>query len=133
MTHDPVANWFNEANVFVYRTPKWYRLARCKGASGDLFFEEGVKRLVIEAKTYCNRCPVRVDCLEHAIKFEEVGVWGGLTTKERRREVRRRLLARGSSEQKKRQPRRTARGEVAADVRVGERGAKPRRLGRRPR
>jgi WhiB family redox-sensing transcriptional regulator len=98
MTDEPIANWSNEDNVYIGAHPKWYRLATCFGLSGDLFFEEGVRRLVIEAKTYCNRCPVRVDCLEHAIKNEEVGVWGGMTTTERRREARRRIRNRGPSQ-----------------------------------
>ena len=102
MTHDPIANWYNEANVFVYRTPRWYKQAKCVGVTGDIFFEEGVKRLVIEAKRYCYSCPVRVDCLEHAIKFEEVGIWGGMTTTERRKEVRRRIRSRGTPKQTKR-------------------------------
>ena len=97
MTDEPIANWNNEDNVFIGRLPNWYGQAVCYGASGDLFFEEGVRRLVIEAKSYCVRCPVRIDCLEFAIKHEEIGVWGGLTTTERRRERRRRIRLRGSS------------------------------------
>lgn len=99
VTDEPIANWTNEDNVFVGRHPKWYRFAACYGKSGDLFFEEGVRRLVIEAKSYCIKCPVRIDCLEHAIKNEEIGVWGGLTTTERRREARRRIRLRGTSKQ----------------------------------
>ena len=99
MTLDPVANWTNEDNVFVLRSPSWYRLAACRGVSSDVFFEEGVKRLVIEAKTYCYRCPVRINCLEYALKAEEYGVWGGMTAVERRKEVRRRrrMQVRGTS------------------------------------
>jgi hypothetical protein len=41
---------------------------------------------------------VRVDCLEHAIKNDEVGIWGGTTTTERRREARRRIRSRGPSQ-----------------------------------
>ena len=83
MTDEPIANWTNEDNVFVGKHPAWYRHAACYGKSGDLFFEEGVRRLVIEAKSYCIKCPVRIDCLEHAITHEEVGVWGGLTERQR--------------------------------------------------
>ena len=90
MTQEPIANWNNDDNPFVLRAPKWYKQAECVGVSGDVFFEEGVKRLVIEAKSYCYRCPVRVDCLEYAIKADEIGVWGGMTTSERRKEARRR-------------------------------------------
>ena len=97
MTQEPIANWNNEDNAFVPKRPSWYRQAACIGVSGDVFFEEGVRRLVIEAKSYCYKCPVRVDCLEHAIAAEEIGIWGGMTTTERRREARRRVRVRGTS------------------------------------
>ena len=102
MTQEPITNWNNEDNAFVPKRPSWYRQAACIGVSGDVFFEEGVRRLVIEAKSYCYKCPVRVDCLEHAIAAEEIGIWGGMTTTERRREARRRVRARGSSKQTQR-------------------------------
>ena len=102
MTQEPIANWNNEDNAFVPKRPSWHRQAACIGVSGDVFFEEGVRRLVIEAKSYCYKCPVRVDCLEHAIAAEEIGIWGGMTTTERRREARRRVRARGSSKQAQR-------------------------------
>lgn len=99
MTHDPISNWNNEDNAFVLRAPAWYKQAACIGVSGDIFFEEGVRRLVIEAKSYCYKCPVRINCLEYAIKAEEIGIWGGMTTTERRKEarLRRRIQIRGSS------------------------------------
>jgi len=90
VTQEPIANWNNEDNAFVPRKPNWFKHAICQGVAGDVFFEEGVKRLVIEAKSYCYRCPVRVECLEHAIANEELGIWGGMTTAERRKETRRR-------------------------------------------
>jgi WhiB family redox-sensing transcriptional regulator len=103
MTHETVRNWGNEDNAYVPRLPTWYSKAACDGLSGDIFFEEGVRRLVIEAKSYCRSCPVRIDCLEYAIEHEEIGIWGGMTTTERRRERRRRVRGQhGSSEQAKR-------------------------------
>ena len=33
----------------------------------------------------CGQCPISVMCAEYAIKHDEVGIWGGLTTKQRRR------------------------------------------------
>ena len=75
MTDEPIANWSNEDNVYIGAHPKWYRHAICYGLSGDWFFEEGRRRLVIEA-----------------------GVWGGTTTTERRRELRRRIRSRGASQ-----------------------------------
>jgi WhiB family redox-sensing transcriptional regulator len=38
----------------------------------------------VRAKTVCELCPVRADCLDHAIRVgERYGVWGGLTSDER--------------------------------------------------
>jgi WhiB family redox-sensing transcriptional regulator len=42
------------------------------------------------AKAVCARCPVREDCLDHALETgEQFGIWGGLTADERR-EIRHR-------------------------------------------
>lgn len=42
------------------------------------------------AKDVCNRCPVRQACLDEALgRRESFGVWGGLTTGERRELLRR--------------------------------------------
>jgi len=38
------------------------------------------------AKKYCQSCPVRLDCIELALKFPNLpGIWGGLTQRERDR------------------------------------------------
>ncbi len=43
------------------------------------------------AKAVCAPCPVRLECLDHAIaEGERFGVWGGLSVRERWVEVRRR-------------------------------------------
>lgn len=37
------------------------------------------------AKSVCASCPVRNECLEHAISLDErYGIWGGLNQEERR-------------------------------------------------
>lgn len=47
-----------------------------------------------EAKAICRTCPVRDDCLEHALDHHENdGVWGGLTDYERRQVRRKRATA----------------------------------------
>lgn len=55
----------------------------------DIFFpndwEMGNRADDVLAKTVCNRCPVRLLCLEYAMIAEnEAGTWGGLTSHERR-------------------------------------------------
>ena len=32
----------------------------------------------------CNSCPVKEPCLEHALFFNEVGIWGGTSNRQRR-------------------------------------------------
>ena len=38
-----------------------------------------------EARNFCRACPVRTECLAHALDQRiEFGVWGGMTERERR-------------------------------------------------
>ena len=54
------------------------------GSYPDLFFAEGNSFLSIrEAKKFCTACPVVMQCATYAIKWEEEGIWGGLTARER--------------------------------------------------
>jgi WhiB family redox-sensing transcriptional regulator len=61
----------------------WMDRAACAGtAAPETFFTE---EIVPVAKTICRRCPVRGDCLAHALADDSlVGVWGGTTPDERR-------------------------------------------------
>jgi WhiB family redox-sensing transcriptional regulator len=48
-------------------------------------WEMGNRADDVLAKTVCNRCPVKNQCLEYAMVAEdELGTWGGLTQHERR-------------------------------------------------
>ena len=70
----------------------WHNSAACTGESGVLFYppsrpERRAARLRREsrARGVCASCPVRDDCLQHAIDHgERYGIWGGLTDRERR-------------------------------------------------
>ena len=51
----------------------------------EIFFPEkgGSSR---EAKRICSECPVRIECLNYALRRDErYGVWGGMSERERRR------------------------------------------------
>lgn len=49
----------------------------------DLLYTDAQRRAI--AKRICFRCPVRVRCLADALsRDEQEGIWGGLTTGERR-------------------------------------------------
>lgn len=70
---------------------KWQEDAACRALGTDRFFhpagERGEERSVREqeAKEVCALCPVRTECLSHALRVQEpYGVWGGLTEDERR-------------------------------------------------
>jgi WhiB family redox-sensing transcriptional regulator len=68
----------------------WQRLAACRGVRVELFFPP-VEQDAYEAKAVCASCDVRTPCLEAAlIAGETFGVWGGLTSQERRSLVARR-------------------------------------------
>lgn len=63
--------------------PSWHESAVCADEYIDpeLFF---IAALEEEAKEICAECPVAMNCLLEALRTEAVGVWGGLTDKERK-------------------------------------------------
>jgi WhiB family redox-sensing transcriptional regulator len=64
--------------------PAWHQYGACRGADPNMFFPERGES-VKEAKAVCARCPVRAECLEYALENHEVvGIWGGLSARERR-------------------------------------------------
>jgi hypothetical protein len=60
----------------------WQADARCAGQT-EAFYDEKPES-VSAAKLLCAECPVRSECLEAGMD-EAWGVWGGLTTPERRK------------------------------------------------
>ncbi|MEU6215872.1 MULTISPECIES: WhiB family transcriptional regulator [unclassified Streptomyces] len=69
----------------------WQEEAACRNLGTDRFFhpagERGEDRAERdqEAKEVCALCPVRAECLRHALSVQEpYGVWGGLSEEERR-------------------------------------------------
>ena len=72
--------------------PDWQLEAACRGEFAAAFYpplrtEKKHERLAREraAKAICFSCPVRSDCLAHALLNDERhGIWGGMTDVERR-------------------------------------------------
>ena len=70
----------------------WQESGACRNGDGADFYppmhpERKHERLARErrAKSVCAGCPVRAQCLEHAIDVDErYGIWGGLNHDERR-------------------------------------------------
>lgn len=69
------------------RQADWRTRGACQYEDPELFFNKGEEEA---ATAVCRDCPVREDCLAHALNERiEDGVWGGLTADERR-SIRRR-------------------------------------------
>ena len=80
---------------------QWQQHGACGGLDESRFFhpenERGSERerREAEAKQVCGRCPVVVQCREHALLVgEPYGVWGGLGEGERRAILGRRRQSR---------------------------------------
>lgn len=64
--------------------PAWYADAACVGHDPGEWFPEGQGVHVSKALAVCEDCPVREQCLQHALdRGETVGVWGGMTARQR--------------------------------------------------
>jgi WhiB family redox-sensing transcriptional regulator len=63
----------------------WQKQAACKETEISVWFGYGQKK----AKEICSQCPVKMECLEYQLQFEEqnrygrYGIYGGLTPAER--------------------------------------------------
>jgi WhiB family redox-sensing transcriptional regulator len=76
----------------VPATTVWQQRAACRGEDAAFFFAPGYferrsEKLAREAvaKAICARSPVRVECLDFALRVRDPhGVWGGLNEMERR-------------------------------------------------
>jgi WhiB family transcriptional regulator, redox-sensing transcriptional regulator len=63
----------------------WARSAACAGLDPELFFPQRGEPADV-AIAVCAACPVRQECLDHALEHgEHHGIWGGTSAKERRR------------------------------------------------
>lgn len=76
--------------------PAWQASAACRGEDPAMFFpEKGDNGTAARAKAICADCPVMAECLAFAVARthnEDVGVWGGMSTSERR-EIRKQQKA----------------------------------------
>jgi WhiB family redox-sensing transcriptional regulator len=74
------------------RVPHWHEEAVCNDGNAHLFFADHDERWQArerreqEAKALCRTCPVRLECLEHALTYPEYhGVWGATSREDRQR------------------------------------------------
>lgn len=65
--------------------PSWQMDARCHDSDPAVFFGDTRHDLDAAARV-CGGCRVREECLAYALETDaEVGVWGGLSARERRK------------------------------------------------
>lgn len=69
----------------------WHERALCKEVDNDLFYYADEERgdtknkRIHTAKSVCNKCTVKAECLAWAQRVPEAyGIWGGLTPEERK-------------------------------------------------
>lgn len=85
-TFEPVVEWDDSSKPDFYR-PAWMKSGNCVGVDPDLFFPEaGAPDAVDAAKAVCDGCPVIQECRDWADECgEKFGIWGGESSRERRR------------------------------------------------
>ena len=99
--YDPLALLISQ----IYYDPnqeKWRSQANCRNIPVDVFFPDkgGSKEKIAIAKAICNECKVIDDCRAWSLQFSEralMGIFGGMTTIDRRRERRRLGLAKDAT------------------------------------
>ena len=70
----------------------WSSEAACRGLDVSLFFttddleaSRGKNaETTVASIAICEQCPVKAECLNHALDYEAEGIWGGTTPIERR-------------------------------------------------
>lgn len=68
-----------------HRDTAWQEDALCQQVHAEFFPAKGDRQAADEAKRVCKLCPVKAECLEFALKYDEfAGVWGGLSERQRR-------------------------------------------------
>jgi WhiB family redox-sensing transcriptional regulator len=67
----------------------WAAKGACRNMNVETFYPENgaqySRRHINDAKMVCESCEVRIPCLEYSLKYETLGIWGGMTESERRR------------------------------------------------
>jgi WhiB family transcriptional regulator, redox-sensing transcriptional regulator len=70
-------------------TRNWRQRARCRDENPDSLFVQGAQQR--DVREVCKACPVRTECLAHALDNRiRFGVWGGMTERERKALLKRR-------------------------------------------
>lgn len=72
----------DDSPMTLWMPMPWVSRAACRGMDTALFFPTRGGE-VLGVAVVCEGCPVRPECLEHALEHEHFGVWGGTSEKQR--------------------------------------------------
>lgn len=78
----------------------WIYEALCRGIDTEMFYPEKGQGSSYESKLIlrmCSQCPVKINCLEVALRSEEghgrgYGIWGGTTPNQRKKILKQRAV-----------------------------------------
>lgn len=71
------------ANGWSVRDEDWRRYAACRGMDPNIFYPTQRQPVSPDAVATCESCPVREPCLDHALRHEDMGFWGGTSARTR--------------------------------------------------
>jgi FtsZ-interacting cell division protein YlmF len=79
-----LASYIEQGKALDGDNSSWVERALCAESDPSIFLGEVENSYKLAVST-CNRCPVKTDCLDFALKNgEDKGIWGGTTPAERR-------------------------------------------------
>jgi hypothetical protein len=61
----------------------WQKQSNCSDLDPSMFYPSHGQRYAYEAVEACYKCPVKEECLQHALQFEEYGYWAGTSPNKR--------------------------------------------------
>ena len=77
------------ATIRKFQPMPWRQHAACTGTTRNFYPERGEN--TDQAKQICRTCPAQTECLNYALdNGERLGIWGGMSERERRKERSRR-------------------------------------------
>ena len=104
---------------------EWRLRAACKGMDTRMFFPTTGLRAPVEALAACDGCPVRVQCGDHALVYEDHGTWAGMNESDRRRKRKRLNLRVKNVDPEPKRPKCGTQAGYRAHLRRGEDACQP--------
>lgn len=75
-----IAELVSKLKALYSPSSDYHKYAACRDTDVDIFLDESNKDVCVQL---CKNCCVRVECLDDAVRFSDLGIRGGLTEGER--------------------------------------------------